>query len=289
MNKSININTILNLLRSNNYITVNKSLIKNVGVVAATMYSELCSRYHYFLNQGTLKDGFFYATINDISNNVGLSRDEQDTALKKLIKLGLVEKKVAKMKGDEAPKRYLKITDNIDLILNLLNCNQVENVKKDTESTENNRFVEIPQIDNVESRKSTSGIPAANKNNNNNKEKEKNQSVSQKKINKSTESKQENKLQEDRLTDELQTIYDNARIELFEDDELKDNLRDTITTAFQDLKTKSIITKLKLEHIDIAISNYTNAQIKQEIKNPRAYFLRCIISAIEEFGLKKLF
>ncbi len=137
--------TLTNMLRSNAYITVNKTLIKNIGLLPATMLSELCGLDEKFYNEGKLKDGYFYSTIENFKENTGLSRDEQETALKKLLGLKVVDKKVAKLKGDEAPKRYLKVTDNVDVILSLLK--EPERKKNTPQSPENTGFVEMPQID----------------------------------------------------------------------------------------------------------------------------------------------
>ena len=147
------INTILNLLRSDGYITLNKTLVRNIGLLPATIFSEFSSKYKYFHDKGQLKDGFFYCTIPDIEKELGLSRKEQDTGINKLIALGLIEKKVMKLKGDESPKRYIHITNDINLLLKCL------------EDIENSEFVQKGQIENKEMDISICPKGTPNKNN----------------------------------------------------------------------------------------------------------------------------
>ncbi len=114
------ITVILNLLRTDGYITVHKQLIKSLGLVAATLFAELCGKYKYFFDAGKLKDGYFYYTFPDCEEELGLSRREQEGGLEKLIQCKLIEKKVMKLKGDDAPRRYIKITNNLNELLRLL-------------------------------------------------------------------------------------------------------------------------------------------------------------------------
>lgn len=46
--------SILTLLSSDNYIVVNKTLSKNIGLVESFLYGELISEYRYYLREGKL-------------------------------------------------------------------------------------------------------------------------------------------------------------------------------------------------------------------------------------------
>ena len=97
---------ITELLRSDGSIIINKKLAWALGINASILYSELVSRRDYFKKKGKLdKEGYFYNTIEDLKAGTTLSRYEQDPAIRKLIKLKLIDKKIKKWPG----KRYFKI------------------------------------------------------------------------------------------------------------------------------------------------------------------------------------
>ena len=108
--------SILYLLASSNFITVNKSLLKMVGLEASVLLGELASEYVYFEGQEGLEDGFFYSTIENIEERTTLSVHQQKTAIRKLKELGLIETKV---KGVPA-KRFFRICEEqvCDLLQN---------------------------------------------------------------------------------------------------------------------------------------------------------------------------
>jgi hypothetical protein len=94
--------------------------------------------------------------------------------------------------------------------------------------------------------------------------------------------------QTDEQTD-IQNIIEQSEVYRYEDADLQENIKDTIKDAYIDGTTRHIINKLKLKHIDIAIAKYRQAQEQQDIKNPKLYFKKCLLSAIEECGLRGLF
>ena len=111
--------SILQIIGSRNYIVLNKHLIKLLGFVEAGLLGELASEHNYWLEQGKLQDGWFYSTVENIENNLGLSKYEQSKALKKLQAMGFVD---FKLKGLPA-RRYIRIyEENLEKALN----NQVE-------------------------------------------------------------------------------------------------------------------------------------------------------------------
>lgn len=99
---------ILRLIASDSYITVNKELIKQVGLEGAVLIGELASEYDYWAkNNGITEDGYFFSTIENIEEKTGLSEHRQRQAIKKLEELGIV---TVKVKGLPA-KRYVKLNE----------------------------------------------------------------------------------------------------------------------------------------------------------------------------------
>lgn len=96
---------IISLLANDNYIVVNRDLIKEYGINTALLLGELASEYNYYRKQGQLVDGMFYSTIENIQDNTGLSRHQQTKALEQLKECGLIE---VVLKGLPA-KRFIKL------------------------------------------------------------------------------------------------------------------------------------------------------------------------------------
>ena len=98
--------SILQLIASDSFITVNKTLIKLFGLEAAVLLGELAGEHNYWKqNEGLTEDGFFFSTIENVEDKTSLSEHKQRQALKKLEELGIV---TVKIKGLPA-KRYIKI------------------------------------------------------------------------------------------------------------------------------------------------------------------------------------
>jgi hypothetical protein len=87
---------ILDLLRADGSITINKRLIQKIKCpLAAMMFSELASRYCYFRDRGRLtKEGYFFNTVADIEEATCITRRQQDAAVKLLTGLGIIEMRV---------------------------------------------------------------------------------------------------------------------------------------------------------------------------------------------------
>lgn len=112
---------ILNLLRSDGSIVVNKTLARNIGLNEAIIYSELASKFIYYLNENKLtQDSYFYYTVEDMENDTTLTKYLQSKAIDKLVSLGLIDKKIRKAAGQEAPLRYFTINPDVSLILKYL-------------------------------------------------------------------------------------------------------------------------------------------------------------------------
>lgn len=143
---------ILQLLASRNFITVNKDLIKILGLEEAILLGELASEYDYWFNQDKLDDGYFYSTVENIQEHTTLSDHKQRKALKKLKDKGLVDVKV---KGIPA-KRYIKIYE--EQVFELFNSQFLKNLRT---RNEKNKEVDLKKLN------GNNNISNNNKSNNN--------------------------------------------------------------------------------------------------------------------------
>ena len=114
---------ILQLLASSSFITLNKNVIKAVGLEEALLLGELCSEYDYWIKREELQDGYFFSTVENIEENTTLNDYKQRKASKTLQQLKIVDVKV---KGLPA-KRYFKI--NEEQLIKLLNIQYSNNLK----------------------------------------------------------------------------------------------------------------------------------------------------------------
>ena len=115
---------ILSLLASSSFITVNKDLIKAVGIEAALLFGELASEYSYWSDQN---DDYFYSTVENLEEKTTLNDYQQRKAIKVLKDKGLIE---VKIKGVPA-KRYFKINDNA--VLKILDIQFFKNLRTGSE------------------------------------------------------------------------------------------------------------------------------------------------------------
>jgi hypothetical protein len=97
--------SIIKLLRHSNWIAVNKDLVKIIGCNAAYLLGYLADKHDYFASRdGLTKDGYFFATCEDVEGDLGLSRREQDTAIKSLVSAKLL---TVALKGVPAKRFFL--------------------------------------------------------------------------------------------------------------------------------------------------------------------------------------
>lgn len=145
---------ILSLLASDNYIVINRDLLKKYGINVALMLCELASEYNYFDQSGKLEDGMFYSTIDNINERTGLSKYQQSEALKVLDKIGIVKSVV---KGIPA-KRYFKI-DVEELAKQIANispssCKEIGKLDGEKVETKNNNRKLINKSNNLKDKES---------------------------------------------------------------------------------------------------------------------------------------
>lgn len=150
-NKNMNI---LSLLASDNYIVINRDLLKKYGINVALMLCELASEYNYFDKSGMLDDGMFFSTIDNIYEKTGLSKYQQAEALKVLDNIGIVKSVV---KGIPA-KRYFKI-DVEELAKQIVNistssCKEIGKLDGEKLETKNNNRKLINKSNNLKDKES---------------------------------------------------------------------------------------------------------------------------------------
>lgn len=98
---------VVNLLASTNYLVVNKELVRLLGLEEAVLIGELAGEYLYWEGKGELKDGFFFSTIQNVEQAIGLSDYKQRECLKRLSAMGLVDVRVL----GAPPVRYIRINE----------------------------------------------------------------------------------------------------------------------------------------------------------------------------------
>lgn len=177
--------TILQLIASDGFITVNKELIKLVGLEEAIIFGELASEWDYWQKRNEVHDGWFFSTIENIEDKTTLSEHKQRRAINKLKALNLID---VMIKGLPA-KRYIKINTEAvkDLLLNPLRTSSVNSQELEHEILQgnnniNNNNISNNNIDIIDSKESS-------------KEKIKSKSSSSKRISK-----------KDQITDYINTL-----------------------------------------------------------------------------------
>ena len=131
--------SIINLIASDNFIVVNRSLMKILGLKEAILLGELASEFNYYQKNNLLdENGFFYSTIENIQDNTTLSSYEQKKCLDNLSERGLIN---VILKGIPA-KRHIRINSYqiINLVSNCLETSFQKIKKLDSEilGTNNN-------------------------------------------------------------------------------------------------------------------------------------------------------
>ena len=125
------------LLSSTSFIIVNKRLATRVGLKEAILLADLISKEQYFIDNDTIKNGWFFNTAKNIEKDTTLSRHKQSLAIKKLVKKGFIK---TKLMGVPATLHF-KIID--DKILKFLKTGIKETSKLDVKKLKTNKNKEI--------------------------------------------------------------------------------------------------------------------------------------------------
>ncbi|MCM1166661.1 MAG: hypothetical protein NC299_14225 [Lachnospiraceae bacterium] len=108
---------IFKLLNPDNTVTINRPLAHAFGTNEAIIYSALIAKQAYYDKHNMLdEDGCFYSTIADLQESTGLTRYQQDGAIKYLAETGLIE---CCKKGIPA-RRFFRVNNDIVLLRTLL-------------------------------------------------------------------------------------------------------------------------------------------------------------------------
>lgn len=138
--------TFKQLLMSSNYYTLNKQIVKSLGIESAFLLTILIEASDGLSDN----EGWFYQTIEKIGELTGIGRHKQDKIIKDLIELKILEQK---NKGVPC-KRYFKI--NYPMIENLVFFNQQTSLseinkldcKKETNLSDENSQTSLSENDN---------------------------------------------------------------------------------------------------------------------------------------------
>lgn len=105
--------SIVELLRADGSIIINKKLNFSLGTHTTIIYTELLSRFMYFLERDNLtNDGYFFNTVDDLKLGTGLGKTAQTNAINQLEELGFIE---TDLRGIP-PKRHFKIIPDSQLV-----------------------------------------------------------------------------------------------------------------------------------------------------------------------------
>ena len=118
--------TFKQLLMSSNYYTLNKQIVKELGIESAFLLTILIEASDGLADN----EGWFYQTIEKIGELTGLGRHKQDKIIKELIDLKILEQK---NKGVPC-KRYFKV--NYEMIENLIFQNQQSSLSENGNNKE---------------------------------------------------------------------------------------------------------------------------------------------------------
>ena len=115
------ITPLLEVLNPTNTVSRNRLLSFAIGNAEAEIYNCLIAKHVYYNNQGKLHEGgWFYSTVKDLHLSSGYAEDAQKTAIRHLIKHGLIE---SELKGLPA-KRYFRIIPDADKLASLLSSGE---------------------------------------------------------------------------------------------------------------------------------------------------------------------
>lgn len=148
---------VLNLLADGNFITVNKTVIKKVGLYEAILLGVLAGKQKYWEeHDGLTEDGYFFNTIENFEEETTISEYQQRQAFKHLEELGIIS---TKRIGIPA-KKYFRI--NTKAVLNLFEIEE-----KDSQNMNLNNSISRPlKIQDL----STEKVQGNNNKDNNNKD-----------------------------------------------------------------------------------------------------------------------
>lgn len=140
--------SILHLIATSNFITVNRTIAEIVGLEAAVVFGELASEAAYWQEHDPEYDGSFYSTIENLEKRTCLSAHSQRMALSKLQEQGWV---TVEKRGMPA-KRYIRIHEQQvaqffnDKSLKILTTSDEKNERQDVKNFDGNKNIDKKNI-----------------------------------------------------------------------------------------------------------------------------------------------
>lgn len=99
---------LLSQFANNNYGLYNKTLAKKLGLHESIFLGEIISEYDYWCKRNSLtEDGYFYSTVENVTEATTLSDYQQRSIIKHLTQLHIIDVKICGMPA----KRYFKIDE----------------------------------------------------------------------------------------------------------------------------------------------------------------------------------
>lgn len=126
--------SIIKLISNDNYIPVNRDLIKIFGLEETLILGELCAQYNYWEKENKLIDDMFYCSSSKLKERTGLSEYQQRKAIESLKDFGVIE---TELKGCPAIKYFRILPDQIFSFLTTSSKKNKELVTKKLQSSNN--------------------------------------------------------------------------------------------------------------------------------------------------------
>ena len=124
---------LLKIISNDNYLLLNRDLIRELGLDETVLLCELCHEQQYWQDKNSLqKDGFFYSTVENIENQIGIKKKKQLTIINKLKALNLIEVKY----HDMPKKRYIKV-----------NVSEIESLQEKYSSKKEAEKIKLTEFD----------------------------------------------------------------------------------------------------------------------------------------------
>lgn len=84
----------------------------------------------------------------------------------------------------------------------------------------------------------------------------------------------------------MQEIFEQSQVDMFENDEVKESVKQAITELYNEPQSKQTVKRVKIEHITEALNRMQTEQLEKAINNPMQYFKKVLASCIVSAGLK---
>jgi hypothetical protein len=265
---------LLDLLRADGSIVVNKRLAKEIGLHEAIVLSEAISRYAYHKDRNELTDeGYFYFTVEKMEEYTTLSSHQQRKALTTLKGLGFLDFKKQGMPS----KRFIKVNEKaiVDFLLSELST---ESTGGNTPQSPSNQ--EVKKLNNKKLKNSTTSgekiepqevkkLNTSNTNNNTelNNTKDNNKSISLKEV----------------YTQDIGDMYENKEMPVYILRVLDRNIDRLIDLSISPLDILSFYKSSDRTVNDNDFAEILSRTIKKDVKNFTAYMKTAIKNWYAEY------